>query len=187
MPASICAKGIDICKNVEIIVWISQKFYANLESSIWRTFAGNNSTRGLPMKSPGISIPNQFLNFFSSKVPDVWKAVDYYRSMRGTPEDDWDMRVFMRLRPGRPYRKADSQKPGLRKGFAAKNLQVIGAWRPTQDILRFDDDFYTNAYKDAVTGRLPAEIIGRIPAWGVYFETRNLEVEGRHYDAFSRA
>ena len=31
MPASICAKGIDICKNVEIIVWISQKFYANLE------------------------------------------------------------------------------------------------------------------------------------------------------------
>ncbi len=34
------------------------------------------------MKNPEISVPNQFLNFFSAKVPDVWKTVDYYRYMR---------------------------------------------------------------------------------------------------------
>ena len=47
------------------------------------------------MKNPEISVPNQFLNFFSAKVPDVWKAVDYYRHERGSGEDGWDMRVFM--------------------------------------------------------------------------------------------
>ncbi len=41
------------------------------------------------MKNPEISVPNQFLNFFSAKVPDVWKAVDYYRYMRDKEEDDW--------------------------------------------------------------------------------------------------
>ena len=137
------------------------------------------------MKSPGISIPNQFLNFFSSKVPDVWKAVDYYRSMRGTPEEDWDMRVFMPTSAWEAViERLIPKSPAYAKGFAAKNLQVIGAWRPTQDILRFDDDFYTMLTKTPVTGRLPAEIIGRIPAWALYFETRNLEVEGRHYDGF---
>ena len=49
------------------------------------------------MKNPEISVPNQFLNFFSAKVPDVWKAVDYYRYMRDKEEDDWDRRVFMPL------------------------------------------------------------------------------------------
>ncbi len=30
------------------------------------------------------------------------------------------------------------------------------------------------------------EIIRRIPAWALYFETRNLVVEGGSYDGFSR-
>ena len=137
------------------------------------------------MKSPGISIPNQFLNFFSAKVPDVWKAVDYYRHERGSGEDGWDMRVFMPTSAWEAViERLIPKSPAYAKGFAAKNLQVIGAWRPTQDILRFDDDFYTMLTKTPVTGRLPAEIIGRIPAWALYFETRNLEVEGRHYDGF---
>ena len=137
------------------------------------------------MKSPGISIPNQFLNFFSAKVPDVWKAVDYYRHERGSGEDGWDMRVFMPTSAWEAViERLIPKSPAYAKGFAAKNLQVIGAWRPTQDILRFDDDFYTMLTKTPVTGRLPVEIIGRIPAWALYFEARNLEVEGRHYDGF---
>ena len=40
--------------------------------------------------------------------------------------------------------------------------------------------------KTPVTGKLPVEIIRRIPAWALYFETRNLVVEGGSYDGFSR-
>ena len=50
--------------------------------------------------------------------------------------------------------------------------------------MRFDDDFYNMLTKTPVTGKLPVEIIGRIPAWALYFETRNLVVEGGSYDGF---
>ena len=137
------------------------------------------------MKNPQISVPNQFLNFFSAKVPGVWKTVDYYRYMRGKLEEDWDQCVFM---PTSGWdlvmEKLIPKSPVEAKAFAAKNLQVIGAWRPTQDILRFDDDFYNMLTKTPVTGKLPVEIIGRIPAWALYFETRNLVVEGGSYDGF---
>ena len=137
------------------------------------------------MKNPQISVPNQFLNFFSAKVPGVWKTVDYYRYMRGKLEEDWDQCVFM---PTSGWdlvmEKLIPKSPVEAKAFAAKNLQVIGAWRPTQDILRFDDDFYAMLTKTPVTGKLPVEIIRRIPAWALYFETRNLVVEGGSYDGF---
>ena len=137
------------------------------------------------MKNPKISTPNQFLNFFSARVPDVWKAVDYYRHERGSGEDDWDARVFMPLSGWNAITERLLPKsPVDAQVFAAKNLQVMGAWRPTQDILRFDADFYNMLTKTPVTGNLPVEIIGRIPAWALYFETRNLAVEGRSYDGF---
>ncbi len=63
----------------------------------------------------------------------------------------------------------------------------MGAWRPTQDILRFDADFYGMLAKTGVSGNLPVEILERMPAWALYFETRELVVEGRHYDGFSPA
>ena len=137
------------------------------------------------MKNPKISTPNQFLNFFSARVPDVWKAVDYYRHERGSGEDDWDARVFMPLSGWNAITERLLPKsPVDAQVFAAKNLQVMGAWRPTQDILRFDADFYNMLTKTPVTGNLPVEIIGRIPAWALYFEARNLAVEGRSYDGF---
>ena len=137
------------------------------------------------MKNPQISVPNQFLNFFSAKVPGVWKTVDYYRYMRGKLEEDWDQCVFMPTSGwDLAMEKLIPKSPVEAKAFAAKNLQVIGAWRPTQDILRFDDDFYAMLTKTPVTGKLPVEIIRRIPAWALYFETRNLVVEGGSYDGF---
>ena len=137
------------------------------------------------MKSPGISIPNQFLNFFSAKVPDVWKAVDYYRYMRDKEEDDWDRRVFMPLSGWNAITERLLPKSSVEaQVFAANNLQVMGAWRPTQDILRFDADFYGMLTKTGVSGNLPVEILERMPAWALYFETRELVVEGRHYDGF---
>ncbi|MFG6376211.1 MAG: hypothetical protein K1W05_09890, partial [Desulfovibrio sp.] len=73
------------------------------------------------MKSPGISIPNQFLNFFSAKVPDVWKAVDYYRHERGSGEDGWDMRVFMPTSAWEAViERLIPKSPAYAKGFAAK-------------------------------------------------------------------
>ncbi len=88
------------------------------------------------MKNPQISVPNQFLNFFSAKVPGVWKTVDYYRYMRGKLEEDWDQCVFMPTSGwDLAMEKLIPKSPVEAKAFAAKNLQVIGAWRPTQDIL----------------------------------------------------
>ncbi len=137
------------------------------------------------MKNPEISVPNQFLNFFSSKVPDVWKAVDYYRYMRDKEEDDWDRRVFMPLSGWNAITERLLPKSSVEaQVFAANNLQVMGAWRPTQDILRFDADFYGMLTKTGVSGNLPVEILERMPAWALYFEARGLVVEGRHYDGF---
>ncbi len=137
------------------------------------------------MKNPEISVPNQFLNFFSAKVPDVWKAVDYYRYMRDKEEDDWDRRVFMPLSGWNAITERLLPKSSVEaQVFAANNLQVMGAWRPTQDILRFDADFYGMLTKTGVSGNLPVEILERMPAWALYFETRGLVVEGRHYDGF---
>ncbi len=140
------------------------------------------------MKNPEISVPNQFLNFFSAKVPDVWKAVDYYRYMRDKEEDDWDRRV---LCPSGWNAITESVLPKSSveaQVFAANNLQVMGAWRPTQDILRFDADF------TACSCQKPgSRAICRLKFWKecrpgrFYFETRGFVVEGRHYDGFSPA
>ena len=132
------------------------------------------------MKNSEISVPNQFLNFFSAKVPDVWKAVDYYRYMRDKEEDDWDRRVFMPLSGWNAITERLLPKSSVEaQVFAANNLQVMGAWRPTQDILRFDADFYGMLAKTGVSGNLPVEILERMPAWALYFETRDLAVEGK--------
>lgn len=137
------------------------------------------------MKNPQISVPNQFLNYFSAKVPGVWKMADYVRYMRGARQDDWDMRVFMPLSAWegivREILPRDSERT---QSLVATNLQMLGAWRPTQDIVRFDPDFYAMLTKTEVSGKLPVEILERMPAWSLFFQTRGLEVEGKSYDGF---
>ncbi len=89
------------------------------------------------MKNPDITVPNQFLNFFSSRVPDVWKTVDYYyRYTRGAPGRDWDNRVFMPLSGWNCHnRKNPARKFCWRAGLCGeKPAEVMGAWRPTQGL-----------------------------------------------------
>lgn len=137
------------------------------------------------MKKPDIPLPNKLLNFFSAKLPDIWKNVDYYRFSENAGEVDWEAGIFM---PNSAWWTLLSEKyPGIgqeNQSAILANMIALGAWRPTQDILRFDPDFYKTLTGTPVTGDLPVAILERLPAWGIYFETQNLVVNGLAADGF---
>lgn len=131
-------------------------------------------------------LPLELLTRFTRAADGLWKKVDLFRAALEEEISPWDRRVFI------PY---NSWYEFLRREFPrladmglmvyiTQNLSALGAWRPTQDIIRFDPDLYAALVKTELTGNLPSDILQRLPAWGVYIEAPALEFSGRSYEGF---
>lgn len=137
-------------------------------------------------KSGQKSLPGQLLDKISKVSGDFWKRVDIFRSSLDQNSPEWDPRVFI------PYNSwfdfVKQEYPHVKDITAiasfVRNLAAVGAWRPTQDIVRFDPDLYESLSKTELTGNLPAEILQRLPAWGIYVEAPGLEYDGNRYEGF---
>lgn len=138
-------------------------------------------------EKPGeLPLPSRFLARFSAHARDIWKNVDIFRHDLRQKGPGWDARVFLPFNDwfafiDRFYRQM--RQPELR-ALVARLLASLSAWRPTQDIIRFDPDLYASLLKTGLTGRMPAELLQRLPAWGIYVEAPGLEMSGRRMEGF---
>lgn len=61
---------------------------------------------------------------------------------------------------------------------AANLLSCIGAWRLTQDIIRFDKTLLDAIISTPITGELPIDVFFRMPAWCIFVEYEKPEFIG---------
>lgn len=99
--------------------------------------------------------------------------------MRDT-EDGWPPYVFL------PYagwyaatcmllRKSRLDRDDI---YIMQAMSVVGTWRLTQDVVRFDKDVYASVVDTPLDGDIPFDMLYRLPAWCVYVETQSMKFRG---------
>lgn len=63
---------------------------------------------------------------------------------------------------------------GTVPGATVNMLATLAGWRCTQGIYRFDPTLYDALIATPVEGKLPTELLSRLPEWTVYIETPGL-------------
>lgn len=118
----------------------------------------------------------------SDRFPHAWRDADALRAARGK---EWDSQVFLPMTAWIDVacNAKDCLVPGISQIRHAQVLQPFGAWRPTQDIVRFDPDVLSSLVSTDLKGDLPVEILWRLPAWAIYIDAP-LEMAGKLYEGF---
>lgn len=135
---------------------------------------------------PGI--PETMLARAGKAIDGIWKAVDAYRASPPAGIIQWDPRVFLPLDGWhRLIREAEPNISEERRYYKSLLLSTAGAWRPGQDVVRFDPDLQAMLAKTPISGDLPAETLARLPAWSVWFDSGPMTVNGRDFEGFFAA
>ena len=58
-------------------------------------------------------------------------------------------------------------------------LGAVGTWRYSQGIYKFDADLYKELLNSESGGKLPTDVLTRLPEWSVYLETPDLFYDGQ--------
>jgi len=151
-----------------------------------------------------LSRPREHLVAFAKKYPGIWKIADTARANGVEAREKWPSYCFM---PGsrwtmtlrkfywdtcpEVYEGMDPRSPEsfsflYRKGLTADwiVLAVLGTWRMTQGIYRFDADVYREIVDTPVSGDIPCSILQKMPEWCVYIPTTGLSASGEEIHGF---
>jgi hypothetical protein len=142
---------------------------------------------------PGSCPAKEYLDRFSKRMPEgMWKEADLIRESYLAdalkhktetwpggvllPSSFWLYSLIFSAYPelrGCPDALNDSRvlDIGARLWLHARISQVVGSWRVSQQIYRFDPDVFEAVSKSTVSGDLPCSLFFALPAWGVYVET----------------
>lgn len=137
--------------------------------------------------APTLSLPQRLVADIGKKYPDVWRLADSIRQkLNDYPELRWPDEVFL---PFNAWLDAHrlvgvSNIFDIDQIFDLQRIACAAAWRPGQDIVRFDPDIMAAIAETPLDDALPAGILRRLPAWAVYVETPGLKINGGVYDGF---
>lgn len=134
---------------------------------IWRNYAALQEwRRRYRLRDPGAVAAVQTLAH-APDWPDYCWAPSYAETaMLAEPKD------FATYGDGRFL-------PQMPKAFPGYSIAALAAWRPTQTIYRFDGTLFDALADTPVTGKLPTEVLTRLPGWSVYIEIPPCEVQRR--------
>lgn len=124
-------------------------------------------------------------------VKNIWRNFDIFREQtkpnRGVfvdtakllkdgrwiffPNDKpWEMKKHLdKAIENDPFLAGDLNRPERIRQILLS--ATLGAWRPTQDVVRFDDTIYDALLESDMSGNIPLNILAHFPAWSIYFET----------------
>lgn len=112
-----------------------------------------------------------YLSRYAAKYPNAWKRYDDLRAARGKELPDWPAwcwcplaGAYAIISGGGNNRLQFEQLPDI--GI----LGALAAWRMTQGIYRFDSDVFAALWDTPMAGKIPVEILYRLPEWCVYIE-----------------
>lgn len=134
------------------------------------------------------SVPEKFLQNLSRRFSTAWRDADRYRALRPAGHQ-WDEAVFLPMAAWSSIgcETFGVQELSVQQFEPISQLFFASAWRPRQDIIRFDPDVYSSLIATSLEGNLPSEILWRLPSWCVYVETPGLQAFGEAWDGFMAA
>ncbi|MFA5718562.1 MAG: hypothetical protein WC952_12680 [Desulfobulbaceae bacterium] len=129
--------------------------------------------------------PCEHLRAAAYYYQQAWKQLDMFRAERGTGGlPDWPEWCYC------PMAGAYAVVSGGGNGRCdmdtigdVARIAALSAWRMTQGIYRFDPALYARLIETPV-GRLPVDVLYRLPEWCVYIETPDLQWLGSRLAGF---
>jgi hypothetical protein len=119
--------------------------------------------------------PKELLDSFSRTLPkEFWKMLDELRFQRLAVEK-WDRTYFAPRGLFIDFLRAWSSNDDAVRVMSLKT-HVLGAWRATQGVYRFDQAVYEAVVAMDTPKMLPNELFLRFPEWSVYVETPELKL-----------
>lgn len=122
-----------------------------------------------------IQRPLQHLNSVTKLYPEAGKLVDGFRfDRKGLP--DWPDWCFL---PMAGWYAIVSDRHNVQNippelaGEVSK-LAALGTWRYTQGIYRIDKNLFEALVESSLAGKLPSEVLLRLPEWCIYIETPSM-------------
>lgn len=130
--------------------------------------------------------PVEHLNTAMKLYPNIGQKVDDFRAAKGKQLPEWPDWCFLPMAAWYAI-VADSngtaQVPLNLMGDVAQ-LAAIGCWRYSQGIYRIDPDLLQALTDSPVSGRLPTDVLFRLPEWCVYIETPGCHWMGQPLHGF---
>lgn len=132
---------------------------------IWRNYAALQEwRRRYRLRDPGAVSVVQHISH-APDWPDYCWAPAYSENAMLVPPEDFSA-------------YSDRRKlPSLPPAFPMYSIAALAAWRPTQTIYRFDGTLFDALADTPVTGKLPTEVLTRLPGWSVYIEIPTCDVQ----------
>lgn len=107
--------------------------------------------------------------------------------MQGTELPEWNGDIFLPQAIWIDIGKEILGKAELDANdiFFIQLVAAAAAWRPAQDIVRYDPDVYRSLVDMPLDGTLPSQILVHLPSWSVYVDTPDeIEVDDEKWRGF---
>jgi len=139
-----------------------------------------------PLAMSDLPRPKRHLVAAGKLFPSAWAQYDEFRQDRGQNGlPDWPEWCYCPMAGAYAILSGggSSRVPADQIGDVAR-LAALAAWRPSQDIFRFDPGLLSSLLDTPLTGDLPCEVLRRLPVWCVYVETPGRQWSGQVMHGF---
>ena len=123
-----------------------------------------------------ILLPEKRLAEIKQRFPSLWKEVDACRAELSRSWPNWCFipkdKLEAILDPYLPTGRNDDQQ--MENYYVIRLVTVLTPWRASRNVYRFDPDIYQALIKTSLKGKLPLELLRKLPEWSVYIETPGL-------------
>ena len=120
--------------------------------------------------------PEQQLIATKRSYPDVNKMIDDFRQSKGKDLPNWASFCFM---PMAGWYAITCQMLGkyqlaLDDMPIMQQIAAVGTWQFSKGIYQFDDALYQALITSKIEGKIPSDVLHRLPEWCMYVETPSL-------------
>ena len=130
--------------------------------------------------------PQTALKRFQSRLQRFQASVDYWFAEKGKKLPNWPSRYFAPIRAWASLLQCEPEYRNNtndlnREAWFVRELSyiaILGPWRYTQGIFRFDKTFLRELTQTTLKGDIPCEVLLRLPQWTVYVEMPDVPFEG---------
>ena len=130
--------------------------------------------------SMSILEPIDHLNALTKRYPKAWKMIETVRKHPIYGKKNWPAWSFAPIQAYDAITALYLERENVQSS-AGKNEQLaaIAPWRLTKSIYEYEPSVYESIGKSELKGKIPVDVLHRIPEWSVYIKTPDfMEING---------
>lgn len=133
---------------------------------------------------PRHEVPITLMRVSELQSPGCWERLEGFREDRGRGLPDWPQWCWLPIAAG--YSVATNGKSVHELTLADKRqgaglgatLVGLSAWRVTKGVWDFDPDLYRELWETPIEGKIPRDLLYRLPEWCPYICLREPGMQG---------